>query len=102
MNICFYLFIRETMERCWALYAEVQRSVGRLGRLVERRKAQLERHLPGRTAHLTSTSTLACRQVTKKTKQKNYTTARYKIGNIPLESESDREEVSFFPLRPIF
>nr|CAH0099895.1 unnamed protein product [Daphnia galeata] len=37
---------RETMERCSALYAEVQRSVGRLARVCERRKAQLEKHLP--------------------------------------------------------
>lgn len=36
---------RETMERCSALYAEVQRSVGRLARVCERRKAQLEKHL---------------------------------------------------------
>ena len=34
------------MERCSALYAEVQRSVGRLARVCERRKAQLEKHLP--------------------------------------------------------
>jgi hypothetical protein len=43
----FYDFVsRETMERCSALYAEVQRSVGRLARVCERRKAQLEKHLP--------------------------------------------------------
>lgn len=33
------------MERCSALYAEVQRGVGRLARVCERRKAQLERRL---------------------------------------------------------
>jgi len=45
--LTFYDFVsRETMERCSALYAEVQRSVGRLARVCERRKAQLEKHLP--------------------------------------------------------
>lgn len=73
------------MERCSALYAEIQRSVGRLSRLVERRKAQLEKHLmtppPPSKAHLplsgasdtggiivvsttkTTITTSACRQV---------------------------------------
>lgn len=45
-TIFYGLVSRETMERCSALYAEVQRSVGRLARVCERRKAQLEKHLP--------------------------------------------------------
>ena len=87
MIFCFFIGIflyRETMERCSALYAEIQRSVGRLSRLVERRKAQLEKHLmtPPSKAHLplsgasdtgggiivvsttkTTITTSACRQV---------------------------------------
>ncbi|XP_045034218.1 uncharacterized protein LOC123475512 isoform X2 [Daphnia magna] len=51
---------RETMERCSALYAEVQRSVGRLARVCERRRAQLEKHLP---SPLPTTSQEGCDDV---------------------------------------
>lgn len=65
-NITFVFFLfttfvsRETMERCSALYAEVQRSVGRLARVCERRRAQLEKHLP---SPLPTTSQEGCDDV---------------------------------------